>query len=414
MLAYSSIYLREKLLKGSNVSKRVISEEIEKRIEDLKKNLLKNRIDACIIIEKVDFYYYTGTTVEGLLFVEPERGPLLMIRKPRGRAELESPLSAISYFDRTKEISKLISKHTSTSIKTLGLELDVLPFSLYKRISELFQEAKIVDISPLIKEQRAVKSKYELSNMKRAFEIIRETFDYGRNVLKPGMTEIEFSALLEGKARSLGHQGIVRMRRFNQEASFGHVVFGKNNNIPCTMESANGGLGPYPAIGQGAGFTRIEKNRPILVDVLSGYNGYLIDITRVFVIGRLEKKLQKAFFASLELLEEIRGLLKPGMDCRDIYQKSISMIKEMGYQDRFMGPKNNQVEFLGHGIGLELDEIPVLAEDFSYSLRENNTIAVEPKIFFPGKGMVGIENTYVVTKRGGKPLTDYPETLIQI
>lgn len=337
-----------------------------------------------------------------------------MIRKPIGRAEIESPLSQINYFNSIKELHLFISKYTSTRIKTMGLELDVLPFSLYNKISGLFPNTKIVDISPLIKEQRAIKSQYELENMKKAFKIIKETLNYGKKVLKPGMTEIEFSALLEGKSRSLGHQGIIRMRRFNQEASFGHIVFGKNNNIPCTMDSANGGLGPYPAIGQGAGFTKIRNNRPIMIDIIGGYNGYLIDITRVFVIGELDKELQNAFLTTKEILEEIRKLLVPKMDCKEIYQKGIIMAKKMGCIEKFMGPEKNQVEFLGHGVGLELDEIPVLTEEFSYLLKENNTIAVEPKIFIPNKGMVGIENTYIVTKKGGKSLTNYPETLIQI
>lgn len=396
------------------LSKSFIKDEIKKRILTLKKNLRKNNIDACIIIEKVDFFYYTGTTVEGLIYIEPEKKPLLLIRKPMGRAEFESPLSQIDYFNSIKEIPQLISKYTSMRIKTMGLELDVLPFSLYNKISGLFPNTKIVDISLLIKEQRAIKSQYELENMKKAFKIIKKTLDYGKKLLKPGMTEIEFSALLEGKSRSLGHQGIIRMRRFNQEASFGHIVFGTNNNIPCTMDSANGGLGPYPAIGQGAGFTKIRNNRPIMIDIIGGYNGYLIDITRVFVIGDLNQELKNAFFTTKKILEEIRKLLVPKMDCKKIYHKGIIMAKEMGYLEKFMGPEKNHVEFLGHGVGLELDEIPILSKDFSYSLKENNTLAIEPKIFIPNKGMVGIENTYVVTKKGGKSLTNYPETIIQI
>lgn len=394
--------------------KNILSEEIKQRSKILKKNLQKNGIDACIVIERVDFYYYTGTTVEGLLFIEPSKQPLLLIRKPVGRAEIESPLSHISYFHSMKEVPQIISRHSSRKIKTLGLELDVLPFSIYQRISELFNQAKIIDISPLIKEQRAVKSAYELKNMKQAFKIIKETLDFGQKALKPGMTEIEFSAILEGKARSLGHQGIMRMRRFNQETAFGHIVAGKNNNIPCTMESANGGTGPYPAIGQGAGFTKIKRNQPVMIDILGGYNGYLIDITRIFVIGKLDSKLMDAFNKTKKIMNGIKKLLKPGIDCRDIYQRGMEMAEDMGIKDQFMGPEKNQVDFLGHGLGLELDEIPVIMKNFSYILKENNTIAIEPKIFIPNKGMVGIENTYLVTKNGGRSLTSYPETVIEI
>jgi Xaa-Pro dipeptidase len=391
-----------------------LSEEIKQRIGFLKENMNSHRIDACMIMEKVNFYYYTGTTVEGSLYVEREKDPLLFIRKPVGRAEMESPLQNIHYFHSMREIGQIVSSQRTKKIKTFGLELDVLPFSLYQRISDLFSGSKIEDISELIKEQRAVKSDYELDNMKKAFTIIKETLDYGQKILKSGMTEVEFSALLEGKAKSLGHQGISRMRRFNQEASFGHIVSGNNNNIPCTMESANGGLGPYPAIGQGASFTKIKKNQPIMVDVLGGYNGYLIDITRIFVIGDLDKELKEAFKKTKEILNKIKKMLKPGEDCHEIYQKGMKIAEDMGILDTFMGPPKNQVEFIGHGVGLELDEIPVLMKNFSYQLKENNTIAVEPKIFLPEKGIVVIENTFQVTKQGGESLTDYPETIIQV
>src|SRR6185369_9875851 len=91
----------------------------------------------------------------------------------------------------------------------------------------------------------------------------------------------------------------------------------------------------------------------------------------------------------------------------ELWERARTMADEAGLGDRFMGPPGDQARFVGHGVGLELDELPVLAPGFKAPLREGMTIAIEPKFVFPGQGAVGIENTFLVTAQGGEKLTSY-------
>jgi Xaa-Pro aminopeptidase len=225
------------------------------------------------------------------------------------------------------------------------------------------------------------------------------------------MTELELAGKIEAEARRLGHQGIVRMRLWGSEMFYGHLLSGATGAVPSFLSSPTGGLGASPAVAQGPGFKTIQRHEAVLVDYIFAYNGYLSDHARIFSLGSLPAELKDAHAAMLEVQQLVKKLAKPGVKTGDIYNRALEKTKDLGYADHFMGIGTERVRFVGHGIGLEVDEYPFLAAGQQLELRAGMAIALEPKLIFPDKGVVGIENTHVVTDDGLEQLGRFPEEI---
>ena len=104
----------------------------------------------------------------------------------------------------------------------------------------------------------------------------------------------------------------------------------------------------------------------------------------------------------------------PGTIVGDIYNLALEFVTEAGYADYFMGAESQRIRFVGHGLGLEVDEYPFLAKGQQMRLKEGMVIALEPKLVIPGKGVVGIENTHVVTAGGLEQMTKFEEGIIVV
>ena len=222
------------------------------------------------------------------------------------------------------------------------------------------------------------------------------------NLLKEGMTEIELSGKLELFLRIRGNQGLPRVRAFNQELSV-QILSGWNSARPSFFNGPTGGSGLGPFFPQGPGFKTIGRHEPILIDYSAVINGYVADNTRIFSIGSLSDKLTAAHNTALEIKRRLIQRIKPGLDGRELYLTALSIAEESGLADYFMG-YGNKVNFIGHGIGLELDEMPIIAKKHQI-LQPGMVFALEPKFIFPGEGTVGIEDTFVLTESGLEQLT---------
>ena len=225
------------------------------------------------------------------------------------------------------------------------------------------------------------------------------------------MTEIELAGRIEAEARRMGHQGIVRMRLWGSELFYGHLLSGPSGAVPSFLASPTGGNGVSPAVAQSAGFRPIRRHEPVLVDYVFVYRGYISDHARIFAIGRLPDELVQAHRAMLDLQDRIKIAAKPGVVSGSMYDLGLDFAKTLGYSDHFMGVGAERIRFVGHGVGLELDEFPFLNAGQRLELQEGMVIALEPKVIFPGKGVVGIENTHVVAKDGLEQLGKYPDEI---
>ena len=389
--------------------------ELEHRTARLQAKLVAARdAEAVFILQAADMFYFTGTVQDAWLVIAREGPPIFLVRRSLERARAESALEHILPLEDPREIPTLLARHGLGWLKRVGLEFDVLPVQHYARVGRLFPTMQFVDASMLIREVRMVKSAYEVACIRRAAAMQDGMTARMREILRAGMTELELAAEIEAEARRRGHQGIVRTRRFNMECFYGHLLGGESGAVPSWLDAPTGGSGVSPAFGNGAGTRRIHAHEPILLDYVGIHNGYISDQTRLFSLGGLPEDLVKGYEACLTLRKDILANLRPGVQAGEVYARAVTLAGALGYGDRFMNAGPAQVSFVGHGVGIELDEIPHLARGSHATLQAGMTLAVEPKIVFPGLGIVGVEDTVLV--RDGDPdcLTFTPREIVVV
>lgn len=386
--------------------------EIQARINKLQVMLTENRMDGVLIVQSADLFYFSGTAQNAHLYVPVQGEPLLMVRKSLERAVRESPLDRIIPLTSIKKLPGILADNGYELPQTLGLELDVVPAANYLSYLQIFEKSKIVDASGIIRTIRQIKSEFELNLHRVSGQKMNEVFRAIPGMIREGMTEIELAAGIEGKARTIGHPGIVNLRSFNQSLFFGVIAAGAAAAIPSSFDGPANGTGLSPHQPSSAGLKAICKNEPIYVDIAGGWDGHIADNTRVFSIGPLPEKLMKAFELSLKIQAAVINRIEPGVSGSELHQLSMEMAAAAGFSDNFMGFGPDQVKFLGHGVGLELDELPVLASGVKTNLMPGMVFAIEPKFTFPGEGVVGIENTFALTENGLERLTVTPDDVV--
>ena len=388
--------------------------ELDQRIDNLKVHLKDNAIDAALISQRADLFYFSGTIQQANLFIPADGEPILMVNKSTERAKAESYIEQIQHLDNPKSMLDILKANGHAPPHRLGLELDVLPANLFFSYQSIFKDAQILDISHFVRLTRSVKTDYELEIMRHAAKLSDKVAECVPNLLHEGMTELELAGKIEAEARRMGHQGIVRMRLWGSEMFYGHLMSGPTGAVPSFLSSPTGGIGASPAVAQGPGFKTIQRHEPVLVDYVFAYNGYLSDHARIFSLGSLSNELVEAHAAMLEVQQLVKKIAKPGINSGEIYRQALETADRFGYADYFMGKGSERIRFVGHGIGLEIDEYPFLAAGQKLELLPGMTVALEPKLIFPGKGVVGIENTHVVTEEGLEQFGEFPDDVIVI
>jgi Xaa-Pro aminopeptidase len=387
--------------------------ETAERLRRIQEWMKQAEVDAVFILQNADLFYFAGTVQAGLLCLPSSGDPAYLVQKSLTRARLESPLERLIALGSFKRAPDILAGEGLSSLKRIAFEMDVLPVNLCLRLRESFPSSEFVDASEAIRKIRMTKSAYEVEQIRRAAQMLRLGFEEIPRWLKPGVAEVEVLARLEEFLRLQGHQGFTRMRGFNYEMAYGTISSGPSASHPTYFPGPVGFVGLYPAIPTGGGERRLAAGDTIMADIVGGYGGYIADKTRTFALGEIDPELERAHAFTLELLAGIESMLRPGVSCDSIYRNTTERVQSSAYASGFMGSGDSQVRFVGHGVGLELDELPVLAAGFDVPLEPGMTIAVEPKIFFPGKGGVGIENTYLITATGHENLTVFPEQIIR-
>ncbi len=396
------------------MEKNVPPQELRTRIAKLQQAMASREVDGALIVQKTDLFYFSGTSQQGWLYVPRDGQPVLMIFKEYERAVAESSLAEIVSIVAAKNIPEVLGRYGYPQPAVLGMELDVLPVNLYFQYRKIFDSTEIVDISSEIRLVRAVKSPFEIEKIRAAAALSDQVAARVPEILQAGKTEVALAGELEGFARGLGHQGIVRMRLWGSELFYGHLLSGEAAAVPSYLASPTGGPGVSAVVGQGAGFRKIGKNEPVLVDYVFALDGYISDHARIFSIGPLPDRLQEAHEAMLAIQERIKKEAKPGVLSGELYELMVTLADQAGYAEHFMGVGERRIRFTGHGVGLELDEFPFLAKGQRLPLQAGMTIALEPKVVFPGLGVAGIENTMLVTDDGLEPLSRFPDRITVI
>jgi len=397
-----------------DMNKRITpKEEIERRCLALQALMSAEELDAVIVVQNADLFYFTGTIQSGCLYVPVHGKPVYMVRRDAERARIESTLAEIVPFSSMREVPGIVAGYSLPEPKRIGMEFDVLPVSFFERYRKIFPSARFQDATPLIRRVRMKKSSYELSRMRDAARQVDKVYQHAGATIREGMTDLDLAAELEYVARKEGHLGLIRMRVFNGEMLFGHTFSGADGALPAYTDTPLGGAGLHPSFGQGCSRKRIRPGEPIVVDFAGSCDGYLVDQTRIFAVESLPEKLLAGHDDMLAVQECMRRLALPGAVWGDIYDACLALAVEQGHADNFMGYRGSQVSFIGHGVGIEIDEYPFLARGFDdMALEVGMVFAFEPKLVFPGIGAVGIENTFHLSENGLEQLTFSRENIV--
>ena len=384
--------------------------EIERRLAAFQETLRAAGIDAAIVVQNADLYYLAGTVQQSQLLVPAAGEPLLLTRRTVARAREESTLP-VEPLPSLRRLGELVVERCGGVPEVVGLELDVLPVSHFRRYESQLPGATFVDIGPALVRQRAVKSPWEVARISAAAAVADEVFTRIPGLLREGLTEAAFAGLVEAEARALGHQGVIRMRAFNGEMFYGQLLTGASGAVPSFLDTPLAGTGLSAAVAQGVSFKQIGRAEPVVFDFVPVVDGYTADFTRIFSLGELPERLTEAYACARRAQAAAAACARRGVTCRAVYEAAHAVAASDGLEAHFMGYGPSQVRFVGHGVGLELDELPVLSPN-DQLLEAGMVFALEPKFVFPGLGAIGIENTWTVTATGVERLTRAPEEIV--
>jgi len=368
--------------------------------------------EACVIFSKTNLYYFTGTRQDGMLIIPREGEPILWVRRSYERAADESLFADIRPMNSYRDAAACYKAFP----QCVYMETEIVPLAMAQRFQKYFPYQKALSADAQIAKIRSVKSEYELELMKRSGEIHRRVMeDIVPQLLHEGISEAEFSAELYAAMVREGHHGITRFGMFDTEMPFGQIGFGVNSLYPTYFNGPGGSLGMSPAVPLlGSRERTLKKGDLVFVDVGCGYGGYHTDKTTVYIFGgELSGSAAEAHRRCVEIQNKAASMLKPGVTPAEIYSEIMGGLDER-FLKNFMGFGSRSVKFLGHGIGLQTDETPVIAMGFNEPLCEGMLFAIEPKKGIEGVGMVGIENTFLVTKDGGVSITGVTSEPIEI
>lgn len=383
--------------------------ELNSRMTNLQQDLASQGISLALVRQYADLYYYTGAVVDGFLAAAPEGTPLLLVRRPQRRVEQDGTLWPTIFYRDLGEFPQLLAQAGLTPRGPVALELDVMPAGQYQRLrDQFFPQFPIKDLSPLIRRRRMVKSAYEIEQLRRTAALLDRAFAITPELLRPGMTELELAAALEYRLRVLGHQGPVRVRRWDLEIFYGHVLSGISGLTAAYTDTPSGGVGFSPAFPQGASLKTLAPGEPVSIDFAACLNGYVADMTRMYALKSLPPRAWEAYELVQDLFAIFESEARPGVLPGQLFHRLWDQVRARGFQESFMGRGPDRVAFLGHGVGLELDEFPLISARFPYPLEENVVLAFEPKFFLRDIGMVGREDTGRITPGGVEWLTQSP------
>jgi Xaa-Pro aminopeptidase len=368
--------------------------------------------EIAVIWSKINQFYFTGTMQDGMLIIPRSEEPIYWVRRSYQRALDESLLQDIrpmtSFQDAAMNMDKLP--------ETVYLETEFVPLAHYQRFNKHFSFKKYQSLDRQLAQVRSVKSSYELELMRKSGKIHKHVLeDVLPGLLQEGISEAELGSEIFPILMKEGHHGVTRFGMFDTEIMLGHIGFGEGSIYPTYFDGASGNYGLSPAVPVfGNRERKLKKGDLVFVDIGCGYEGYNTDKTMTYMFGQpLPQHAIDAHNQCVEIQNKVASQLKPGILPVDIYT-SIMNDLDKDFLENFMGFGERRVKFLGHGIGLLIDELPVLAEKFTEPLEEGMVFAVEPKKGIPSIGMVGIENTFIVTPKGGECITGDNPGLIPV
>ncbi len=381
-------------------------QEAAARLKKVQQTIVEARADACIITSSVNQYYLLGFIYDGYLYILPEGNAILFIKRPSG---IEG--EQVKSIRKPEQIPGLLIEAGLPQPRRVLIEAGQLSYNAAIRLQAALDMPEMGDISGKLREIRMVKSPYELDQMRESARIHAKVYEIIPSLYREGMTDVELQIEIERQMRLHGSVGIFRSFGENMDIFMGSMLAGDNAQAPSPYDYALGGAGVSPLLPIGANGTVLTPGNTLMVDMAGNYRPYMDDMTRSFAIKYAPDLAYTAHQVSIDIHKAIIENFKVGMPCSALYLLAEEIAKENGLMSYFMGTAQ-QAKFIGHGVGIEINEPPVLTSRSNEQLEPGIAFALEPKFVLPGIGAVGIENTYIVHESGLENITICEEKLV--
>lgn len=385
-----------------------LSNEFDLRLSKVRVAMANAGLDAVLVGSTVNLFYLAGGICRGYMYIPVDREPLFFMIPPA------EPIDGAGVKIRKPEqMPELLEARGYALPERIGLEFDDLYYSEVERLRKVFASCEAADGSKVMRQARLVKTPYEIGMMRQ--DGLKHCAVYSRvgSCYREGMTDLEFQIEIEHVLRMEGCLGFLRVAGSRMEINLGSLLAGPNADVPSPYDFSMGGAGVDSSLPVGASGMIMKPGMSVMVDMNGGFNGYQTDMTRCWTIGPVSSLARDAHECSRAILRDLESYARPGVEIGELYRRAFRMAEEAGLSRYFMGHAH-KVAFIGHGVGIELNEAPVLMDRNKALLEENMTLAIEPKFVIPDTGALGVENTYAVTADGLENLTPFNENLSEL
>lgn len=385
-----------------------LKDDLQTKWDRMQQAMRQIDADGCLLTVDVNLYYTTGRIFSGYFYLPAEGAPWFFVKRPNGYTD-----DRVVYIRKPEQMSEVFNAHGIEMPRRLLLEADELSYTDFVRLQSIFNPQETGNATALMRQLRAIKTPYEISRFRISAARHAKTYAEIPACFRPGMTDLEFQFEIEKRMRQNGSIGIFRAFGANMDIFMGSILAGENAEAPSPFDFALGGNGIDPSCPLGANGTVLKEGTAIMVDMAGNYTAYMTDMTRVFSVGRLTDLAYRAHQTALFIQNEIENTARPGKRCAELYEIAAKITAEEGLGPYFMGT-SQQAKFVGHGIGIQINELPVLTPRSKEILEPGMVFALEPKYVIPGVGAVGIENSFLVTDSGLEKLTVFEEEIIPL
>lgn len=395
------------------LSTSVIMDETEKqdftsKWNNIQEAMLLQGADGCLLSIDVNLYYTCGYIFNGYFYLPATGTPFFFTKN-----ENPLPYEKVYPIRKPEQLPELFQKTGIPMPRKLLLEADELSYNEYMRLAHIFKPGNNANATTLLRQLRMIKTPWEIGQMKLSAQAHIRTYSMIPRCYRKGMTDLELQFEIEYRMRQNGSIGLFKAFGNNMDIFMGSILAGNNAENPSPFDFALGGSGMNTYAPLGANGTLLQEGMTVMVDMSGNYTAYQTDMTRVFAIGKIPEKAYFAHQISRDIQEKILQTAQPGTACCKLYDMAHQLADQAGLSAYFMGTRQ-QARFVGHGVGLQINELPVLTPRSQDVLKPGMTFALEPKFVIPGTGAVGIENTFLVTEKGLENLTEFSEEIQQL
>lgn len=379
------------------------------RLARLQAALKEQGLAGAVISNSRDVYYYTGVALPAWL----------LVRHDDYRLSLRRGLEALAYLDSTCTLDEgcLVAEgrlERACSLlfsgpgqgEKIGAELDLIPMATGLELMKALGGRQLADVTPLVMAQRVVKDQGEIASLEKACAAVQAGHRAGLAALRPGLSELELAVAIESAQRLAGHLGTYFLRQFDVLMGGGPVASGPNlGRITGTVFTLTG-VGLHSSLPGGPSLRALQPGDLAETDIPACVEGYHADQSRMYGLDPLPEGTDEVYAGLRAISDRLLAELRPGLTCAQACQLADQAAQDLGLEKSFQRfPNGSKAHYIGHGVGLELNEPPVLAAKSQTPLQENMTLALELHMLHPQGLLMKLEDTFVLTAQGGRNLT---------